>query len=103
MFAVTPSSHRTNPRTEIRPLQRLVRQPHLEPSPALSLLEFSDGKTRPVHRNRIADVAVVQDGRGLADGQRTAACIVLNRSDRGEVFNLTPSGCCQRPMRAHPV
>lgn len=86
--SLPPLPQVTKPRTQVRPLQRLVRQPHLEPSPILGLVELRDRQARPVNCDGIADVAVVQDGRRLADGQRAAACIVLDRSDRGEMLNL---------------
>ena len=77
-------------RTEICPLKRLVREPNLEPAPVLRRVELRDGQARAVHRDRVADVAVVEDGGGISDGERAASRIVFDGGHSPEVFDLLP-------------
>ena len=87
-FNPRQNTDRKQGRTKVSPLQRFVRQPHPEPSRTLRPVKFRDRQTRTIHRYRVANMTVVQDGRGVADGQSTAARIMLYRSDSTQVLNL---------------
>ena len=75
-------------RTEIGPVQGLVREPDREPPAALLPVELDDRQARAVDRNRVPDVAVAQDGRRVSDCERAAPRVVHDVSDRPEVLDL---------------
>ena len=75
-------------RTEIGPVQGLVREPDLEPPTALLPVELDDRQARAVDRNRVPDVAVTQDGRGVSDRERAPARVVQDVRDGPEVLDL---------------
>lgn len=75
-------------RTQISPLQRLIREPDLEPPALCLLVELRHRQTRAVHRNGVADMAVVEDGRRFRDRERAAALVPRDRGDFAEVFDL---------------
>ena len=75
-------------RTEIGPVQGLVREPDLEPPAALLPIELDDRQARAVDRNRVPDVAVAQDGRGVPDRERAPARVMQDVRDGPEVLDL---------------
>lgn len=75
-------------RTEIGPVQSLVREPDLEP-PALRLLvELYGRQARAIHRYRITDVAVDQDGCRVSNGECAPALVTDDLCDGAEVLDL---------------
>ena len=78
--------------TQIRPVQRLVREPDLKPASALLLAELDDGEARAVDCDGVSDVTVRQDGRRIPDGERASACITDNVGHCPKMFNLQMFG-----------
>ena len=74
--------------TQIRPVQRLVREPDLKPASALLFAELDDGEARAVDCDGVTDMAVSQDRRGVGDDERAPARVERDVDDGSEVFNL---------------
>ena len=89
----------TGRRTEIGPVQGLVREPDLEPPAALLPIELDDRQARAVDRNRVPDVAVAEDGRRVPDCERTPALVMYDLRDRTEVLDL----CVQTESLVRPA
>ena len=88
-------------RTEIGPVQGLVREPDLEPPAALLPVELDDRQARAVDRNRVPDVAVAQDGRGVPDRERAPARVMQDVRDGPEVLDLRY--VCESVCRMHAL
>ena len=75
-------------RTQVGPVEGLVGQPDLEPSAVLVFVERRDGETGPVDGERVADVAVVQDGRSICYGETAASSVDVDVQDGPTALNL---------------
>ena len=75
-------------RTEIGPVQSLVREPDLEPPAPRLLVELNRRQARAVHRNRVTDVAVDQDGRRVADSERAPTLVVDNLRNGAKMLDM---------------
>lgn len=54
----------------------------------LHFVELRRGQARAVDRDRVADVAVVEDGGGVGNGERAATRVALDGGDGAEVLDL---------------
>jgi hypothetical protein len=76
--------------TEGSPAESFVCEPDLE-RPLLRV-ELGDCEAGAIHRDRVADMTVAQDGSGVADDERRAALITLDGLDGGKVLDLCRLG-----------
>ena len=83
-------------RTQVGPVERLVGQPDLEPSSALVLVKRRDGETCAVDCDRVADVAVIQDGCGICYGETAASSVGVDVHYGSTPLNLDANDVGER-------
>jgi len=76
--------------TKIRPIKRFVRQPYLKLPSLIVHIEFCNRQTRPIHRNRVANMTIPKNRRRVPDGEGAPSSVSYNGDDGSEVFDLDP-------------